>query len=321
MTFLTENFIIQDLKPRVVDFRASVLKGLGSRRKYVPPKFFYDHNGSVLFEKITSLEEYYLTRSEMSIISDHGHELKHIAGRKSCLMEFGGGNLSKGRIFINLLSPEIYVPIDISKEFLCKSAMSLASELPDLTVWAVCADFMQSVEVPGLSGEMRKTGLFLGSSLGNFEPDESRRFFMKCSGMFQRGDSMVIGVDRKKDKKILERAYNDSQGITAQFNLNLLHRINGNLDGNLDPDNFYHKAFYNEAKGRIEMHLVCRNEATYTVAGSEFHFSEGESIHTENSYKFSREDMEKLIDHTGFEIADVMESRDGYFSLYILRRI
>lgn len=317
---MADNFIFQDLKPKLVDFRSEVIRGLSSERKKIAPKFFYDNAGSKIFERITELEEYYLTRSEMSILRKNGVAIRTILEKGACLIEFGGGNLSKGRVFLDLISPEIYVPIDISKDFLCTSAIMLAEERPDLTVWAVCSDFMKTVAVPGLPSDSRKIGIFLGSSIGNFEPHESRKFLKECARHFNPGDMIIIGMDNKKDKAILERAYNDSAGLTAEFNLNLLRRINRALDGNIDINNFTHYAFYNQEKGRIEMRLVCREDATYTVAGREFHFKSGESIHTENSYKYSREDVDALINGTGFKIDQVFRSSDGFFSLYFLMR-
>ncbi len=318
---MIQNLKLFDQNPERIDFRNEVIRGLRSSPKRIPPKFFYDSSGSGLFEDITGLNEYYLTRSELSIIRDYSSRLSEIIGNDAMLVEFGGGNLSKARLFLDLASGiSYYVAVDISRDFLYGCAEELSGDYPDVNVVAICADFMKKLEFPVLEHEGKTVGLFLGSSIGNFEPESAIRFVKGCSELLSSGDNLIIGVDNKKDPAIIEKAYNDSSGITARFNLNLLNRINSELGGNFDTSNFMHRAFYNRSLGRIEMHLVAREPAEYSIGAEKFSFRQGESIHTENSYKYSSEDFSRIASQGRFTIAETLQDPAKYYSLYVLEK-
>ncbi len=319
---MTDRLELLDMQPEEISFEREVLKGLTATPKRIPPKFFYDADGSKLFEQITQLEEYYLTRTELSIIRERSSELSRAIGRNALLVEFGGGNLSKARLFLDICRDlSYYVAIDISRNFLYRCAEDLSRDYPSVRIVAICADFMKQVSIPKLDYSGRKAALFLGSSIGNFEPEDSARFFRNCSQSLDPGDILILGADNKKDRKVIEGAYNDSSGITAMFNMNLLNRINRELDGNIDLSNFSHRAIYDENIGRIEMHLVAREDAEYVVRDTVIKFSAGESIHTENSYKYSHGQVSEIASGAGFRMKEVYEDGKKLFSLYVLEKI
>jgi dimethylhistidine N-methyltransferase len=298
-----------------------VLEGLNQLPKALPSKYFYDERGSELFEQITRLEEYYPTRTEKSIMKNNmGDIINHIGG-DSVLVELGSGSSKKTRLLLDHL-PDLaaYVPVEISEQYLARVVTELKKEYPDLLIKQVCADYTQPFEVPAIETKHTYYVLFYpGSTIGNFHPGEAQDFLSTVSQILNPGGSMLIGVDLKKDKKVLEAAYNDSKGITADFNKNILRRLNRELDANFDIDHFTHKAFYNEQEGRIEMHLVSNTQQEVTIYGEQFHFEEGESIHTENSYKYSLEEFKELVSDW-FSVEKVWTDENNYFSLQFLKK-
>lgn len=318
---MTENLQLYDFEPGEKGFENEVLIGLKSNPKSIPPKFFYDSRGSQLFEEITALEEYYLTRCELNIIERERETLSGIIGDNAMLVEFGCGNMSKARHFIDLSrSLTHYVAVDISRKFLYDSAEGLSSEYPRINVVAICADFMENMAVPDIRHSGKTVALFLGSSIGNFEPEKALSFVRNCSANLKKGDLLIIGVDNRKSRAVIERAYNDGAGVTAEFNLNLLRRVNSELSGNFDLENFSHRAFYDEENGRIEMHLVAKRDATYEIGKHRIHFSPGETIHTENSYKYSAEQVSEIAGNCGFNVIRRFQDADRYYSLYVMQR-
>jgi len=289
------------------DFRSEVLAGLSRKQKSIPPKFLYDSAGSHLFAEITSLDEYYLTRLEKDILARNRDAISEILRDTVTLVEFGGGDLSKAREFIDIVQGlEYYVVVDIAADFMLKNARKLSRIYPDLQIIAICSDFSRRLDLVDLPESGKRAFLFLGSSIGNFEPDQVIYFFRNCSNAMKSGDHLILGADAPKDAKILERAYNDSRGITAEFNLNLLRRINREMDANIDISNFSHRAIYNHEMKRIEMHL-----------GS-ISFRSGEYIHTENSYKYNFKDVETFSSKAGLKVDSVFQDRNGFYSIYVI---
>lgn len=281
------------------DFRKDVLDGLKKPYKSISSKYFYDERGSELFEKISTLNEYYPTDAELEILETHSKEISKAVGLNSLIIEFGSGSSKKTRLLLKELEDIAgYIPVDISRDFLFEEADKLQDEFPDLFIKPVAADYTKPFEL-GVNGQAdRRVIFFPGSTIGNFRPDEAREFLFQSADLLQHGGGLLIGVDLKKDPEILNKAYNDSEGITAEFNLNLLQRMNRELNGNFDLDRFHHRAFYNETEGRVEMHLVSLDNQVVQVAGEEITFKKGEMIHTENSYKYSVEEFEELISET-----------------------
>ena len=310
-----------DHEPEVEDFRAAVLAGLSASPKSVPPKFFYDEPGSNLFERICQTEEYYVTRTEIDLLRDKGPEISELAGSQTVVVEYGCGSSRKIRALLdNLEAPAEYVAIDISREHLGRVVEDIAGDYADIKVGGICADFSAGLELPreaGLNGE-RKLGFFPGSTIGNMSPGEARGFLMGVRRQVSEDGALLIGVDLKKDEQVLNAAYNDAEGVTAAFNLNILHRMNRELDGQIDVDEFEHLAFYNPDEGRIEMHLKSRTDQTALIAGRQFDFARGETIHTENSYKFHIEDFSELAGQAGFATEAVWTDADALFSIHYL---
>lgn len=310
-----------DYQPKVEDFRSAVLAGFSAARKSVPPKFFYDEQGSTLFERIGETKEYYLTRTEIGLLRDKGPEIAELAGSQAVIVEYGCGSSRKVRALLdNLDAPAEYIGIDISRQHLGRVVADIASNYAEMRVGGICADFSANLDLPreaGLNGE-RKLGFFPGSTIGNMSPDEAREFLSGVRRHVADDGALVIGVDLKKDEQILHAAYNDADGVTAAFNLNILHRMNRELDGQIDVDEFEHLAFYNQGEGRIEMHLKSRIDQTVLIAGREFDFARGETIHTENSYKFHIEDFSELAGQAGFATEAVWTDADDLFSIHYL---
>jgi L-histidine Nalpha-methyltransferase len=310
-----------DLAPESDDFLSEVVKGLSQRPKTLPCKFFYDERGSALFDAICELPEYYPTRTEIALLEGISLDLTRHIGPHAHLIEYGCGSVRKVRPLLDSLeAPAAYVAVDISREYLLAAAQTLAGDYPDLDVHAVCADFTKPFEVrpPANRPHARRVGFFPGSTLGNFTPDDARRFLSNAVELLGPGGAMVIGIDLKKDVDILNAAYNDSQGVTADFNLNLLSRINRELGGDFDLTKFRHQAHYNAGAGRIEMHLYSMEEQPVHIDGSTFRFREGESIHTENSHKYSVEEFRSLARDAGFEPAQVWMDDAQLFSIHYL---
>jgi dimethylhistidine N-methyltransferase len=310
-----------DLAPAEESFRDAALSGLTRRAKSLPCRFLYDERGSALFEEICELPEYYLTRTEMALLADVAPEIAALIGRHAQLIEFGSGSSRKVRLLLDALEePAAYVAIDISREPLRRAAEELAAEFPRLAVVAVCADYLQPLRLPPLParGDGRRLGFFPGSTIGNFRPEEAVDFLAGCRSVIGRNGAMLIGVDLKKDPALLDAAYNDSAGVTAAFNLNLLERMNRELDADFDLDRFAHLAFYNEAAGRIEIYIESLADQIVTVAGRAIRFSAGERIHTEDSCKYTIGEFQRLAAHAGFRPVRHWTDDDALFSLHLL---
>lgn len=307
-----------DDNPLSVSLQDEVLRGLTARPKHLAPKFFYDERGSRLFDAICELPEYYLTRTEMGILESCAEEVAHLAGPDGTLIEFGSGAGKKIRLLLETLRPRQYLGIDISREFLLESMQRLADDYPWLEVHAACTDFSQDLDLPDCASVGRKLAFFPGSTIGNFEPRDARAFLQRVRRLIQPDGALLIGVDLKKDPQLLHDAYNDSQGITAAFNINLLERLRTELGAELDPKNFKHRAFYNTRYGRIEMHLVSRLRQEMRVCGRRFPFEPGESIHTENSYKYSVAEFHALARGAGLRPLRVWLDSAHLFSVHSL---
>lgn len=310
-----------DLHPDTGDLREEVLAGLHRTRKTLPPKLFYDQTGSELFEKITGLPEYYPTRTEIGILEACGREVAALAGDKCVLIEYGSGASRKIRILLDALEGHCrYIAIDISKQHLIESTAQLAALYPGIEAFAVCADFTRPFALPAeaLAAGGRRIVFYPGSTIGNFTPAEAKEFLTNTARQVGSQGRLLIGVDLKKDPDKLIAAYNDSQGVTAQFNRNLLTHINRSLGGDFDVSSFRHRAFYNEDLGRIEMHLVSTRDQAVTVAGEPIHFRQGESIHTENSYKYSVEEFRRLARESGFCPQKTWTDADNLFSVHYM---
>ncbi|MBT3395912.1 MAG: L-histidine N(alpha)-methyltransferase [Alphaproteobacteria bacterium] len=313
---------VQNLGPDLADFRDEVWLGLGQAQKTLPSKFFYDELGSKLFDEITQLDQYYPTRTETKLLGTHAGAIASFMGTGATLVEFGAGSLIKIRILLEAMDrPQAFVPIDISKEHLILSADQLALEFPHIQVRPVVADFASALDFGALVADSnsKRIGFFPGSTIGNFAHDAAVTLLATIGEVVGSGGELLIGVDLKKDNKILLDAYNDSQGVTADFNRNLLVRINRELGGNFDLGTFRHHAPYNADEGRIEMHLVSGADQTVNVAGKDFVFTEGETIHTENSYKYGIDEFLALASEAGFDPVQTWTDQDDLFSIHYLR--
>ncbi len=301
------------------DFASSVIDGLSKIRKSLPCRFFYDAQGSQLFEEITALPEYYPTRSEIAILEAYATEMVRESSNVSVLVEFGSGSCRKTELLLERL-PRLsaYVPIDVSRSALEEAKQRLEQRFPRLLVRPLVGDFTQGVVLPPNFSSGAKLGFFPGSTIGNFTPTEAVRLLRLMRRSLAPGGSLIIGVDLKKDVRQLLSAYNDSRGLTGAFNLNLLKRINGDLHGTFDLGQFRHEAIYNSIEGRIEMHLVSEKEQIVSVEDELFQFRAGESIHTENSYKYSIDQFHHLARTAGWSPARVWKDANGYFSVHEL---
>jgi len=305
-----------DHQPSVLSLREEVLHGLAREPKSIPPKFFYDERGSRLFDRICEQPEYYPTRTEIGLLKANAVEIAELIGPQCTLIELGSGSNQKVRLLLDIIEPAAYVPIDISRDYLLQEARAVAADYPWLKVFAACADFCQTLQLPQAAGGARKVAFFPGSSIGNFEPAEALRLLRNIARLVQGGGGLLVGADLKKAPAILDAAYNDAQGITAAFNLNLLRRINRELDGDFDVERFRHRAFYNGERGRVEMHLVSRTAQTVQVAGERFPFAAAETIHTENSYKYGIEEFRALVESAGFELTRLWHDPQGRFGVF-----
>ena len=309
-----------DLKPAQESFREAVLAGLSRERKAIPCKFLYDARGSALFERICELPEYYPTRTERRILSRRASEIAELAGPRAQLVEFGSGSSSKTRILLDALQPSCYVPIDISRDQLESAALGVMREFDDLEVIPICADYTRDDFIPALPwGGGVRVGFFPGSTIGNFEPEEAEAFLDRCAVVLGQGGGLVVGVDLRKDRAVLDAAYNDAQGVTAEFNLNLLRRMNRELDGGFDLSRFVHEAFYDEREGRIEIYFRSLVRQRVPVAGRTFAFDAGERIHTEYSYKYDIETFQRLAGRAGFYPEASWSDPRALFSVHFLR--
>jgi dimethylhistidine N-methyltransferase len=299
-------------------FAGDVIEDLSQHPKRLSPKYFYDATGSELFEQITLLPEYYPTRTELAILRDRAGEISAILPKGSALVEFGAGATTKVRLLLNECAFGAYVPVDISGDFLKAQAEALRKDFPALDVYPVTADFTAPFALPDAFSAMPKVGFFPGSTLGNFEPHEACGFLRSARDILGQGAQLVIGVDLVKNERVLYNAYNDADGVTARFNLNVLHRINRELGGNFDLSAFTHRAIYNRERHRIEMHLISRKTQTVRVLGRSFSFRAGETIHTENSYKYSLERFAALARGSGWTPRESWTDPAAMFSVHAL---
>lgn len=315
----TSNIRFHYLHEPADEFEVDVLQGLKQRPASVPPKYFYDKTGSELFDRITSLPEYYPTRTEIDILSRNAQRIAQHIGTGSLLVEPGGGSLAKVHILLQGLQPCAYVPMDISRDHLMYAAEELASAFPWLEIHAACTDFTRQMQLPPQTPAATAVAFFPGSSIGNFDPEHAVEFLSTIAELVGDGGYLLIGVDLKKDHQLLQAAYDDAQGITALFNLNLLTRINRELQGDFNVAQWQHKALYNEALGRIEMHLLSLQDQRVNIAAQEFHFKQGETIHTENSYKYTTDEFIQLAARAGFETVDLWLDDDELFSVHLYK--
>jgi L-histidine Nalpha-methyltransferase len=298
-------------------FRAEVLAGLGALPRTLSPRWFYDRRGSELFEAITALPEYYPTRAEYEILIHHAPEIARISGDSRALIELGSGSSVKTPLLLNALLPSAYVPIDISGEFLHQSAAALAKRFPALPIYPVVADFMYPFTLPAPVRNLSKVGYFAGSTIGNMTVPVATDFLRAIAHTLGKDSFLLIGIDRIKDAGRLIAAYDDAQGITARFNLNLIHRINRELQGTIPVEAFRHVATWNDFEARVEMHLRAIREVEFTVAGESFSIAEGETIHTENSLKYGPREARVLLRAGGWQPVAEWTDPQGLFALVL----
>lgn len=309
-----------DLSPATGSFRDDVLRGLQQTPKQLDPKYFYDAVGSALFDAICGLAEYYPTRTETALMHAHADAMAAQLGAGCALIEFGSGMGRKSRLLIAAARPAVYLPIDISGETLRAAAQGLVHDFPALPVVAVCADYSQPFELPlpAAFADRRRIVFFPGSTIGNFDPDEAVAFLVNAARLAGSGGGLLIGVDLKKDPATLEAAYDDPQGVTAAFNLNLLARINRELAGDFDVRAFRHRARYVAERGRVEMHLESLRFQSASIGGERIVFQRGETIHTENSYKYTPEEFQALAARAGFSARHCWIDAQRLFSIHYM---
>ena len=306
-----------DLAPAADEFLRDVLAGLGRPQKAIPCKYFYDEEGSRLFEAITELKEYYPTRTEVAILKEHVADMAELLGPHCLLIEFGSGNSTKTEVLLNLLvDPAGYVPIEISREHLLESVSRVRAAHPDLEILPVVADYTGEIELPESKVPAeRRVAFFPGSTIGNFGPGDATDFLKMKAELVGPGGGLLIGVDLRKDPATLERAYDDVTGVTAAFNRNLLVRANRELNADFRPEAFEHRAVWNEEAGRVEMYLVSLGDQKVRVGEKEFAFEDGETIWTESSYKYTSEEFRRLAELAGFRQECVWTDADELFSV------
>ncbi|KAB7647537.1 L-histidine N(alpha)-methyltransferase [Polymorphobacter fuscus] len=313
--------LVQD---EVSDFAAAVRAGLAQPQKVIPARFFYDRLGSELFEAITDLPEYYPTRTEVGLLAGHAADIAAAVGPGRAVIEFGSGSSVKTPLLLRAIAPATYVPVDISAEFLALSAAALSADFPGLPVLPVAADFTRPFQLPARAAAAARLGFFPGSTLGNLAPGAAVDLLRSFAATLGSESWLLIGLDlapgASKSAATLEAAYDDAQGVTAAFNLNLLHRINRELDGDMPVDAFAHRAVWNAGLGRIEMHLVATRDLAFEAAGERFAMTAGAHIHTENSYKWTADEARLLARASGWTPDQLWTDADGLFSLHLWRR-
>jgi dimethylhistidine N-methyltransferase len=303
------------------EFAESMLDGLRAKPKRMACKFFYDREGSALFERICTLPEYYQTRTELRLLADHAGEIAMLMGEGIELIEFGAGALAKVSLLLDeLKSPRLYVPIDISGDYLRSVAAKFEGDYPDLSVQPVVADFTKPLVLPAKAEGRRRVGFFPGSTIGNLDPLEALQFLKNATASL-RGGGLLVGVDLIKDPAVLHAAYNDAEGVTAAFNKNLLARANREFGADFDLSGFAHYAFYNPVEQRIEMYLVSLRHQSVDLAGTTIGIANGEAIHTENSYKYTVEGFAKLASRAGFIPRATWCDAENLFSLHWLEAL
>ncbi len=301
-------------------FARALLAGLTKEHKSVPSRFFYDKRGSELFEEITELPEYYLTRTETAILTENAEAIRKQTPAGSLLVEFGSGSSTKTEILLETLDRLAgYVAIDISPAALDEASQRLRKRFPELPIYTVVGNFSSPMRLPEQFLSVPKLGFFPGSTIGNLERDEAVSLLSNMREILGPGSRLIVGADLKKDREILQRAYDDSEGVTAQFNLNLLARANRELGTDFDLASFKHQAAYNEAEGRMESYLVSTKDQSVRILGQEINFSAGERMHTENSHKYEIEEFHKLCCSAGWAIQNVCTDDDRLFSVHVLQ--
>ena len=302
------------------DISTEVIEGLTKQQKQISSKFFYDEKGSLLFDEICELDEYYPTRTEMKIMQDNIDEISSLLGEGTMLIELGSGSSVKIRLLLdNIPGLAGYIPIDISAEHLKLSAESLKKSYPNLDIFPLVADYTKTFELPKIENTYDHiAGFYPGSTIGNFHPDRAKLFLGRIARLIGKNGGLIIGVDLRKDKSILENAYNDAEGVTAKFNLNVLNHLNGKVDADFDLNKFKHHAFFNEDESRIEMHLVSLEEQKVNIADTQIHFGKNEHIITEYSYKYTLESFKKLV-LGNYDVRKVWCDKNNLFSIQYLR--
>lgn len=313
------NFHFHDYRPEQEDLHRALIDGLSQFPKRLHPKFFYDHEGSRIFDQICAQPEYYLPKTEQKIFETYSNEIIYALGTDFHLIEPGAGSSTKVRFLLDRTQAAMYVPMDISAEHLRTSAQKLAQDYPALSIHAICVDHTRPYDLPTIIPDNKRVFFYPGSSLGNFDPDDAVIFLKDLRQKAGSDGVLLIGIDTKKSVHVLNQAYNDAAGVTSRFNLNLLQRIGRELESNLNPDNYYHYAYYNPQQGRIEMHLISKHNHQLHINGSAFAFKAGESIHTENSYKYLPEEFQELAKAAGWYGEQVWLDSRQYFSLHLLR--
>jgi dimethylhistidine N-methyltransferase len=311
-------FAVLDIEAAKSDFLLEAIAGLSHKPRTLPCKYFYDENGAALFQEICELPEYYITRTETAILRLHAHQMAHYIGARCELIGLGTGAGTKTRILLEELEePAVYVPVDISKEQLERSTALFRKTFPELEILPVCADYLEPFNLPSPSRKAaRKVVCFPGSTIGNFEPPAATRFLQRVVDLCGNDGALLIGVDLRKDRHVLERAYNDSAGVTAQFNLNLLARANRELGANFDLRQWRHHAIYNPGEGRIEIYLVSEIDQTVRIKDRQFQFHAGEKIITEYSYKHAPQGFIELARNAGFEFVQLWTDEARLFGVF-----
>ncbi len=314
------SFHFLDLHPPLASLEEEVLAGLSQVQKNLSPKWFYDERGSDLFNHITRCEEYYLTRAEISILENNLEEILAMIGENATLIEYGCGDSRKVEILLDHLPlAEGYIPLDISKTHLLELARRISKKYPQLGTTAVCCDFTQPLQLPFLNSYYsKKIAFFPGSSIGNFEPSEAKKLLSQIRQLVGQKGKLLIGFDVIKDPAILNAAYNDQHGWTAQFNLNLLHRINRECQGDFNIQQFKHQAFYHSLLHRIEMHLVSKQDQIAFIGENLINFKNGETIHTENSYKYDLSSFQNLMQSAGWRSLKIWTDPQNLFAIHFL---
>lgn len=318
---LDEPLVLFDQLPEQTDIEDEIVACLSLSPKRLPPKYFYDERGSKLFEQITRLPEYYLTRSEVEILTKYGRSIAEAVQDIDCLIEYGSGSSEKVRLILDALKPRSYVPVDISRTHLLQAASKISDSYRDLQVLPVCADYSRVFELPSSVRGKRITAFFPGSSIGNFERTDAATFLRSIHTVVGPSGQLILGVDKRKDRKTLEAAYNDSSGVTAEFNLNMLRHLNHKLDAGFDLDTFSHQALYNDVEGRIEIYLQCHRSQILRIGSNEIVIHENELLHTENSYKYSLEELQTLASSADMSCKQIWEDTNGYFMVVLLEAL
>ena len=321
---MIENLDVYNFKEHDQEEDSEIISDLkNSEQKKINSKHFYDEKGSKLFDMISELKEYYPTRTEIEIIESQKISFRNKLPSNASIIEFGSGSNKKIKKLLNALNkPKEYISIDISYDFLLDNAKEIAKKYPKINVKAICADLYQLKSISKIvNNNSQKIGFFPGSTIGNFSENDAKKLLLGFKKILGKGNFLIIGVDLRKDRKIMEQAYNDSKGITAKFNKNILNGINNKIGSKFDVNNFEHKAYFNEKKKRIEMHLISRENQNILLKDYDLKIQKGESIHTENSHKYTSEEFEKLAVSSGYKKVDFLTDQKKYFGVFFLKVI